>query len=167
MNTHTAEHWIERLGLAPHPEGGFYRETWRSAETYAFAPGARWGGDRAFATSIHYLLRAGERSCLHRIASDELWFFHAGSPLTVHQLDASGAASSFTLGAAPPREVLSSVVPAGAWFGALLEDAQPEAFALVSCVVAPGFDFADFALASRDELVARFPRARALIERLT
>ena len=162
-----AEFWIESLQLLPHPEGGFYRETWRSAGSYTFTE-EPFNGPRSWVTAIHYLLRAGECSKLHRIHSDELWFFHAGAPLTVHIFPASGAPSSFTLGLAPDKgQVLQETVRAESWFGASLEEPNESSFALVSCVVAPGFDFQDFAFADKNELLSKFPLHKAIIERLS
>jgi uncharacterized protein len=164
-----AEFWIDRLGLEPHPEGGWYRETYRSEGAYDFTGQAPFDGSRAYATSIHYLLERGDRSRLHRIHSDELWYFHAGSPLEVHLFPDSGIPSSFTLGLSPDDgEVLHVWVPAGVWFGArLAEGSAPEAFSLVSCVVAPGFDFRDFAFAGREHLNEMFPEHAAIVVALT
>ena len=120
--------------LAPHPEGGFYRETYRSALTTT-PPG--WPGPRAFATAILYLLPAGMRSAVHRVRGDELWCWHAGDPLA---LDIDGTIR--LLG--PDRRAgheLHALVPGGAW-----QSATPagDEWALAACIVTPGFDFADF-----------------------
>ena len=130
---------IERLKLEPHPEGGWYRETWR-------APAAQ--GERASATAILFLLEAHQSSHWHRVDADELWFWHAGSPLTL-LIAASGSerASASTLG---PDVLCGQApqlrVPKGAW-----QAARPEGgWALVSCVVSPGFEFAGFELAAPD-----------------
>lgn len=164
-----AEHWIESLRLDPHPEGGWYRETYRSSGSYDFSGTAPFDGPRAYATSIHYLLRSTDRSRLHRIHSDELWYFHAGSPLEVHLFSEDGHHSYFTLGANPDRgELLNSWVPAGYSFGArLATGAGPEDFSLVSCVVAPGFDFRDFTFTGRNELLDRSPSSHEVIIALT
>jgi uncharacterized protein len=164
-----AEEWIGSLGLEPHPEGGWYRETYRSEGSWDFSGAPPFNGRRAYATSIHYLLGHGERSRLHRIHSDELWFFHAGSPLEVHQFSEREGYGCFTLGGNPAGgEVLHSWVPAGSWFGARLAGpSSGGSFALVSCVVAPGFDFRDFSFAGRDELLARFPSQERIIRELT
>lgn len=98
--TGEAARWIARLDLRPHPEGGYYRETYRAAESIAAtALPARYGGARAFATAIYFLLPSGEISALHRLRSDELWYFHAGSALTLVTLDADGTLERVTLGA--------------------------------------------------------------------
>jgi predicted cupin superfamily sugar epimerase len=163
----TVEEWIAALGLAPHPEGGFYRETYRARETIeaAHLP-SRFGGRRAHSTAIYFLLPAGEVSALHRIKSDEVWHFYAGSALTLTLLHPDGRLDEARLGAEPDRgERFQAVVPAGAWYGAAVD--ADGAYALVGGTVAPGFDFADFELAERGALLARFPQHRATIERLT
>ena len=161
----TAQDWVARLGLAPHPEGGWYRETYRSSESVAAtALPARFPGARAFATGIYYLLEAGDRSRLHRIRSDEMWHFYDGDPLTVWSIDAAGAATALRLGRGDGL-VLQGVVPAGGWFGARVE--PPGRFSLVGCTVAPGFEFFDLEMADRTEMLQSFPQHRALIESLT
>jgi predicted cupin superfamily sugar epimerase len=143
---------VRRLRLKPHPEGGFYRETYRAA--------GRVRG-RSLSTAILFLLPRGCVSRLHRINSDEMWHFYAGGPLIVVELDAgTGGARRTRLG--PGR--FQHVVKAGTWFGARLAPGAP--FALVGCTVAPGFDFRDFELGRRDELMRRFPRGRRAIAEL-
>jgi predicted cupin superfamily sugar epimerase len=164
-----AAFWIERLDLRPHPEGGYFRETYRAAETIA-ADGLpeRFDGPRAFGTAIYFLLTREAFSAFHRIRSDELWHFYAGDAVTLAILDADGKGRLATqcLGRDPVRGAMPQVViPAGAWFAA--EVASAGSFALVGCTVAPGFDFADFELADRGTLVERYPQHRNVIERLT
>lgn len=162
----TAEEWIERLGLQEHPEGGWYRESWRSGGSHPFSEGNPFPSGRSYSTAIYYLLREDERSCLHRIGSDELWLWHAGSALRVDVL--AEAHTFFTLGSDPVAgQVLQGAVEPGAWFGASLQDSSPGNYALVSCVVAPGFDFRDFRMAERRELLERYPDERETIEKLT
>ena len=163
-----ADFWIEKLKLSAHPEGGFYRETYRSCGSYPFGEESLFKGQRSWATSIYYLLKSGDRSTLHRIHSDELWFYHAGSPLTVHIFPETGEPSSFTLGLEPDKgQLLQETVPAESWFGACCGDSDAESYSLVSCVVAPGFDFRDFAFADRNELLNNFPQHAEIIARLT
>ena len=158
---------IAALGLQPHPEGGFYRETYRAGEVIPNAGlPARFHGPRSHATAIYYLLRAGDRSKLHRIKSDEVWHFYEGDALTIIAISPNGQLIETTLG----RDFLAGqvpqhVVPAGYWFGCL--PARNTAFTLAGCTVAPGFDFADFELADRTTLLAAFPQHKIWIERLT
>jgi predicted cupin superfamily sugar epimerase len=163
-----AELWIEKLGLLPHPEGGFYRETYRSPDSYSFTGAAPFNGPRSYATAIYYLLRGRDRSKLHRIHSDELWFFHVGDPLAVHFFPEEGEPASFTLGIEPDKgQLLQGTVPAENWFGACCASPREESFALVSCVVAPGFDFCDFAFADKNVLLKKFPLHSEIIRSLT
>lgn len=150
---------MEALELAPHPEGGFYRETFRSPARVAH-PG---GGERAALTSILFLLPAGAFSAWHRVRSDEVWYHHEGGPLALHLLDDAGH-RSITLGAAADGHAPHAVVPAGTW-----QAARPLAprHVLCGCTVAPGFDFADFVLAGPGDLTglpgADTPHVRALL----
>ena len=155
-----AEHWIRALGLTPHPEGGWFRETWRSAETVAAeALPARFGGERCLATSIAYLLVAGERSHFHRLRADETWLHHAGGAMHLHLL--GHPSRRVVVGGDTPQ----ATVPHGTWFAA---EPEPGAdWALVGCTVAPGFEYADFELGRRDALLAEFPPDREVIERFT
>jgi predicted cupin superfamily sugar epimerase len=165
----SATAWIQRLGLSPHPEGGYYRELYRSSETVAAGclP-ERFGGPRPFSTAIYFLLEGTQVSALHRIKSDEAWHFYAGSPLCIDAISAQGKHLRFKLGPDPTRgETFFQLVPAGCWFGARLVRPGPEAFALVGCTVAPGFDFADFELAERETLSSEYPQHRELIEAFT
>ncbi len=164
-----AAFWIEHLDLRPHPEGGYFRETYRAAEQIdAAGLPARFPGARAFSTAVYFLITDDAFSAFHRIRSDELWHFYAGDAVTLAVLDAGGRGqlTSASLGCDPARgQAPQIVVPAGAWFGA--EVAPPGKFALVGCTVAPGFDFADFELGARDVLSERYPQHRGAIERLT
>jgi len=148
----TADEIVRTLGLAPHPEGGFYRETFRAA---------RKVGDRDASTAIYFLLPAGTFSAFHRVASDEAWHHYDGDPIDLHLIE-DGAYSRVRLGrglAAGERP--QHVVRAGVW-----QAAAPvgDRWALCGCTVAPGFDFADFEMPSRAALVALFPQHRAIVE---
>ncbi len=163
----TAQLLIQSLGLQPHPEGGFFREVYRSSEFLPHhALPERFSGDRCFATSIYFLLRSSDFSAFHRIRSDEIWHFYEGSALQLYVIESDGNLHTFTLGRNIMRgEVFQAVVPAGCWFGAKVT--APDSFALVGCSVAPGFDFADFELAQRERLMASYPQHQRLIEALT
>jgi predicted cupin superfamily sugar epimerase len=167
LSTATAAEWIARLGLERHPEGGWFRQTYRAAESIdAAALPARYGAARAFSTAIYFLLERGDVSALHRLRSDELWFHHAGGALRVHAIAEDGALTTAYLGPDPARgQTLQACVPHGQWFGAELDEGA--AWALVGCTVSPGFDFADFELAERGAALARWPQHRALVARLT
>jgi len=156
-----AERWARVLGLTPHPEGGWFREVFRSPERVAreALPG-RFPGPRALATSILYLLGAGERSRFHRLRADELWCHHAGGAMHLHVLERGGA-RRLVVGERTPQVT----VPHGTWFAA--EPEPGAAFALAGCFVSPGFEYEDFELADRDALLAEFPLERELILRFT
>lgn len=139
---------IEKLGLQPHPEGGYYRETFRSDLCVPFR-----GGMRSAATSIYYLLAQGAYSAWHRIDADETWYFHQGSTaIQLHILSPDGGLATHRLGdpMAQANAVLQAYVPAGCWFAAELVD--PERYALLGCSVSPGFEFSGFELASVDDI---------------
>lgn len=160
-----ASELIAGLGLERHPEGGWYRETYRAAGTIpgTLLPG-QVGGERSFSTAIYFLLERGDISALHRIRSDELWHFHAGAPLIVHVITPAGGSYALALGSDPAAgETFQAVVPAGCWFGA----ETTGDYSLVGCTVAPGFDFADFEMGSRADLLGRFPTHAGIIRRLT
>lgn len=165
MSRSDANYWITHLDLIPHPEGGYYRRVFSSSTVIGTEPTGRdYIGPRHACSSIYYLLPAGQISRLHRLKSDELWHFYTGDPLTVHVIDTEGDYRTIRLGPdAAGGEVFQAVVGAGAWFGATVENG----YALVGCVVAPAFDFADFELAERTALLVQFPQHRSIIERLT
>ncbi|KAA9332334.1 cupin domain-containing protein [Hymenobacter busanensis] len=153
---------IRHLHLTPHPEGGHYRETYRSGHTLGPA-----GPDaRHVSTAIYYLLAGQDKSHFHRIKSDELWFFHQGQPLDIILLLQGQPPTTVTLGTdLAAGQVPQAIIPANTWFAARLPHGTGHA--LVSCTVAPGFDFADFELATREELTAEFPHLTELIGELT
>jgi predicted cupin superfamily sugar epimerase len=163
----TASYWIRKLGLVPHPEGGYFRETYRSGETINLAVlPKRYTGKRSFSTAILFLLEGRQVSRLHRLTSDEVWHFHAGSGLTIHVITTKGRYHSIKLGPGSGRdEVFQAVVKSGDWFGATVNDAK--SYSLAGCTVAPGFDFADFEIADASKLSRKYPRYRKMIERLT
>lgn len=164
----TADYWIEKYNLTPHPEGGYYAETYRSAESVSNeALPARFGGERSFSTGIYFLLESHHFSAFHRIKSDEMWHFYAGDALEIFVIEeVSRDLKVIRLGSNPDNgETFQAVVPAGAWFGS--RPAKGSAYALVGCTVAPGFDFADFEMAERKALQMEFPELEQIIAELT
>ncbi|UHG91633.1 cupin domain-containing protein [Spirosoma oryzicola] len=163
----TAAYYVQKLQMEPHPEGGYFAETYRSAETIPHsALPDRFGGNRAFGTAIYFLLESHHVSALHRIQADEIWHFYAGGPLDVFVIDPTGELTVIRLGNKLEQgDVFQAVVPAGCWFGS--KPAEGSAFSLVGCTVAPGFDFADFEMADRATLLEEYPQHRAVIEQLT
>ena len=151
---------IRALGLVAHPEGGFYRETFRAPSSVATPHGSR-----ASSTAIYFLLPAGGLSAMHRVRADEVWHHYDGDAVEIHTVTEDGAHATALLGrdfGAGQRP--QHVVPAGVWQAALSRGPR---FALCGCTVAPGFDFADFEMPTRAEIVAQYPALRAIIERLT
>ena len=158
---------VERLRLQPHPEGGYYRETYRSN---GVIPGAAlpepFEGSRNYATSIYFLLTSDSFSAFHRIRQDEVWHFYDGAPICLHILNADGVYEKYLLG----RDMAGGQLPqlvvlAGNWFAS--EVCSPGKYSLAGCTVSPGFDFADFELAGRNDLIGSYPDHRDLITRLT
>jgi predicted cupin superfamily sugar epimerase len=168
-----ASYWIEHLRLEPHPEGGWYRQTYRADLLLPKqALPEKFKGSRAASTAIYFLLERDDFSAFHRLQSDELWHHYAGDPVLVHIIDPEGHYSQIKLGSDPEsRQTFQGAVKAGSWFASHLEEAvqdkHEDPFALVGCTVAPGFDFEDFELAKRDELVRNYPQHQKLINRLT
>ena len=159
--------YIKKLKLLPHPEGGYFNEIYRAVGITS-QPNLpmRFSGGRAYSTAIYYLLESGDFSSLHRLASDEQWFHVDGSALTIHSIDPTGNYSKHHIGKnLDAGEFPYAVVPHGNWFGGTVDTAQ--SFALVGCVVAPGFDFDDFELADKGKLIKLFPQHKALIQKLT
>lgn len=138
--------WARRLDLAPHPEGGWFRETWRSDLTIGqSALPSDYTGPRSAGTAILFLLMPGQQSAWHTVRSAEVWLYHRGSPLELEVGPERSMATTHLLGGAiESGEQPQYVVPPGHWQRARPRDAEPT---LVSCIVVPGFDFADFALA--------------------
>ena len=162
-----AKQIIVELELIPHPEGGFFREVYRSDEfidkqNLPF----RYNSNRYFSTSIYYLLVGKNVSHFHRIKSDEVWHFYKGSNLIIHCLDESKGYTRIKIGS----DILSGTNPQhtikkGTWFAAEIEDKN--SYSLIGCTVAPGFEYDDFELASRSKLINLFPKEKELITRLT
>jgi uncharacterized protein len=158
---------IHTLQLKPHPEGGYFRETYRSPGTISREElGERYSGKRNFSTCIYFLLTSESFSAFHRIIQDEAWHFYDGSPLILHMISSGREYTKVTIGRNfDMGEIPQFVVAGGSWFAA--EVAEKDSFSLLGCTVAPGFDFADFEMGRRDELTANFPEYREVIHSLT
>lgn len=158
---------IVRLNLQPHPEGGYFREVYRSnGEIDACSLPAHFSGKRNYSTSIYFLLTSGNFSAFHKINQDEIWHFYEGSPIEMHVIAEDGQHEEFAIGNnLDEDQVLQLVIPGGQWFAARVIDEN--SYALVGCTVAPGFDFDDFELAKREGLLKKFPQHEALIRAFT
>ena len=150
---------INDFGLVAHPEGGFYKEMYRSETIVQDAKG--FGGKSAY-TSIYYLLAGADFSSWHRIKSDETWFFHQGCDLLIHLFDHEKKLQSVQLGLSSKN--LQATIPANTWFAAKPTDQT--SFSFVSCVVSPGFEFEDFELGDRQTLLAQFGSSEKNIQAL-
>ncbi|MCI0453736.1 MAG: cupin domain-containing protein [Candidatus Dadabacteria bacterium] len=162
-----AQKWIDALQLIKHPEGGYYKETYRSKEVIKqeHLP-KRFSGNRNFSTAIYFLLIGHDFSAFHRIKQDELWHFYEGSSLTIHIIDQSDKYLEIKIGRnIEDGEALQAVVKAGCLFGTTVNDKN--SFSLVGCTVAPGFDFEDFETPSRNELLRKYPQHKKIVEMLT
>ena len=157
---------IKQFDLEPHPEGGWYKQTYKSQELIAVGSlPERFIGDRPFSTAIYFLLEAGNFSAFHRIKSDECWHFYAGEPLLVYILRQEGALEIISLGNdIAGGQLFQYVVPANCWFAS--KPAPGSLFSFVGCTVAPGFDFEDFELAEPDALTSLYPEHEIIIRQL-
>ena len=152
---------IDKLKLTPHPEGGFYKETYRSDYTMLNEKKE----NRNVSTAIYYLLEDEDKSLFHRIQSDELWFFHLGQPIEIVLITCDHLTTIILGNDIKKDEFLQVKIPANTWFAAQVKNAK--GFSLVSCTVSPGFDFADFDLARREDLIQQFPHLKDVIEKFT
>jgi predicted cupin superfamily sugar epimerase len=158
-----ADYWIRALALVPHPEGGHFRETWRSRERIDRGQSDR---SRDLGSAIYFLLAGDDFSAFHRLTSDEIWHFYAGNPLTITMITPAASISRARLGPDPERsESLQIVVPAGVWFAASGDGTA--GYSLVGCTNSPGFEYADWEVADRASLTSAFPEHREAIMRLT
>ncbi|MBC8756182.1 cupin domain-containing protein [Kordia sp. YSTF-M3] len=158
---------VKSLELLPHPEGGFYKEVYRSEKLLSKETlPDDFSGDRSYCTSIYFVLTSENFSAFHRIKQDEIWHFYGGSTLSVHVIDSQGNYTEHKVGMDFSQgEQPQLVVPAGCWFASSV--AKEDSYAFVGCTVAPGFDFDDFELAKRSELTALYPKHENIIHRLT
>ena len=167
MKKKDASYWIHALGMEKHPEGGYFCEQYKCSETVSDQEiTLAVAGRRSLATSIYFLLPAGEVSRFHRLKSDEVWYFHDGNPVVIYMIDRMGNLSEIRLGTDTENgERPQAIVPGGSIFGSAMDG--KEGFSLVGCMVSPGFEYEDFELMSREELLFNYPQHREIILKLT
>ena len=158
---------VNTLDLKPHPEGGYFKETYRSAGTIKTESlDARYNGERNYSTCIYFLLTSDNFSAFHRIKQDEIWHFYDGSPIRLHMITEAGTHTAQIIGKEINLgELPQFVVPGGCWFAS--EVLENNSYSLTGCTVSPGFSFEDFELKSRKELTALFPSHEGVITKLT
>ncbi len=162
-----AEFYISKLQLIPHPEGGYFKEIYRSGEIFEaeHLPG-RYNKDRAFSTSIYFLLERKNISKFHKLKSDEIWHFYDGSVVIIYTIEENGIMKEIKLGNNLGNgETPQVVIKHNSWFGAELIDKT--SFCLIGCTVSPGFDFEDFEIGQRGALIKKFPEYSEIIKKLT
>lgn len=151
----SAEYWVQQLNLTPHPEGGYYKETIRTDATNQM---------RGSVSSIYFMLKTGDISHFHRIDADEIWYYHAGVPLTIHMITPQGDYQSVDLGPFISKgNVMQCIVPKGTIFASSL--IETEGYSLVGCMCQPAFDFNHFELFSQQELLDEYPQHKEIIQR--
>jgi len=158
---------VEQLNMLPHPEGGYFKETYRSKGVIPQeALPEDYSGGRNYSTAIYFLLTSDNFAAFHRIKQDEIWHYYSGSSLYVHVISSEGEYTRHVVGMNLEKgELPQLVVPAGAWFASSVKNDNDYSF--VGCTVAPGFDFDDFELAKRSELIQEFPMHAEVIEKWT
>ena len=157
---------VEQLNMLPHPEGGYYKEEYRSNGIIPQSALPQFSGDRSFCTSIYFLLTSDNFSGFHKIKQDEIWHFYSGSPLAVHVIDIDGNYTKHIIGMDIENNQFPQLtVPANCWFASSVE--SDNGYSFVGCTVAPGFDFNDFKLAEREQLIAEHPQHKEIITTLT
>jgi len=163
---YTADYFVKNLEMIAHPEGGFYKEIFASAENISDRDlNVEFEGSRMLWTSIYFLLRDGEVSNFHRLKSDEMWYYHSGSPLTIYMISPEGELTSEQLGLNIEKgEKPQVLVPKNYIFGSAMNNAG---YALVGCMVSPGFEFKDFELFKRNFLLEKYPEYKETIIKLT
>ncbi|MCZ7603441.1 MAG: cupin domain-containing protein [Melioribacteraceae bacterium] len=158
---------VEKLELQRHPEGGYFKEVYRSDE-FIKVEGLpeRYSSERCFSTSIYYMLEGEQFSAFHKLQSDETWHFYLGSPIVLHLISSEGDYSKIILGQnITEDEILQYTIPRETWFAAEVKDKNT--YSLVCCTVSPGFDFADFEMGDRKTLLDKFQQHQNLIKQFT
>lgn len=158
---------VDQLELIPHPiEGGYFKEVYRSEGMVPKSDLNNFNGDRSYCTSIYFLQTSEMFSAFHRIKQDEVWHFYKGSPLYIHVIDRDGNYTRHEVGSEIKNGHKPQLtVPAGSWFASSVKNENDYSF--VGCTVAPGFEFEDFEMAKKSELIRKFPEHKNTIERLT
>jgi len=164
MSSFPAQYWIDRFGMTTHIEGGSFAEVYSSPLVLPQTALPGFPADRPSATHIYFLLEQGQFSAFHRIKSDELWHFYDGGPLVIYEIDITGQLTEHLLGRTAGYHPFT-VIRAGSWFASA--PAKDSDYSLVGCTVSPGFNFDDFELATKKNMLATFPQYEQLIDRLT
>jgi len=160
-----AKYYIQKLQLNKHPEGGYYREIYRSGEII-FIDAPNQNRKRNVSTSIYFLLEGSQKSKFHKLKSDELWHFYDGTAVKIYILDGNGKLTETMIGRDIENgELFQTTIGKNNWFAAEVMDKR--SFTLIGCTVSPGFDFSDFELAKRANLLNKFPDHKELILRFT
>ena len=158
---------IQKLNLEPHPEGGYFKEVYRSSEIIPEdALPERFIGDRSYSTSIYYLLKGDQFSTFHRLKADEIWHHYDGSAIELHIISPNAKYEKIVLGKTIDEgEVFQHTVQNGCWFAAIPVDKN--SYSLIGATVSPGFDFNDFEIGDRKELITKYPKYKNIIKKLT
>lgn len=160
-----ARYYIQKLELQKHPEGGYFREIYRSGEMFSIDQPKK-NIKRNASTSIYFMLEGKQKSKFHRLKSDELWHFYDGTTVKIYLIDQKGNLSEVVLGTNIEKgELFQTVINKNTWFAAEVLDKK--SFALIGCTVSPGFDFSDFELAEREHLIKKFPAHDKMILKFT
>ncbi len=158
-----AQYYIENLDLKKHPEGGYYKEVYRSSEYFIIPDYSLKKRERNYSTSIYFLLEGNDKSFFHKLTSDEIWHFYDGTDLRIIIIDNLGNLSEVLFGKG--TGIFQFTIKKDSWFAAELVDKT--SFALIGCTVSPGFDFEDFVLGKREELINLFPQHERIIQKFT
>ncbi|MGH4124449.1 MAG: cupin domain-containing protein [Clostridium sp.] len=163
---YSSQYFIDTLNMEAHPEGGFYKSSFCSCENISSNNlKTKFEGERTLWTSIYFLLRDGEISSFHRLKSDEMWYYHAGSPLTIYMISPNGELTTKQLGLNIENgETPQFLVPKNYIFGSAM---NIPGYSLVGCMVSPGFDFKDFEIFERDTLLNKYSQHKDIIIKLT